>query len=364
MRTVLSPFVSTLVLGLASLTPAVAIAQEATPAVASVVPQEEVVRDLDTVVVSGVVPGPGLWKVSNGEHVLWVLGTLSPLPKRMEWEARGVEKVVSRAQEVMLAPSAEINADVGFFGGLALAPRLIGARRNPDGGRLEDIVPPPDYARWTVLKRRYLGRDGGIEKWRPMFAATKLYQEAVEDVGLRIDGVVSPVVEKLARRHGAILSKPSVEIMIGDPKQALAELRGARIDDLECFGRTLDRVENDLGTLRARANAWAVGDIEGLRALPFTESTACRDAFRSIQAVRQRAGDIKERMDAEWLGEAERALSGNRVTLALLPMRELLSDDGLASVLEARGYVVEAPGEYETGSDADASTAAASAGVE
>src|SRR5687768_1077919 len=39
---------------------------------------------LDTVVVSGKQPGPGLWKVSNDDHVMWVLGTISPLPKRME----------------------------------------------------------------------------------------------------------------------------------------------------------------------------------------------------------------------------------------------------------------------------------------
>ena len=41
------------------------------------------IRDLDTMVVSGVQPGPGLWKVRKGEHTLWILGTVSPLPRRM-----------------------------------------------------------------------------------------------------------------------------------------------------------------------------------------------------------------------------------------------------------------------------------------
>jgi hypothetical protein len=31
-------------------------------------------RVLDTVVVSGVQPGPGLWKVSKDGHALWILG--------------------------------------------------------------------------------------------------------------------------------------------------------------------------------------------------------------------------------------------------------------------------------------------------
>ena len=43
---------------------------------------------LEAVVVTGVQPGPGLWKVSKGEHVLWILGTLSPLPNQMQWDSR------------------------------------------------------------------------------------------------------------------------------------------------------------------------------------------------------------------------------------------------------------------------------------
>ncbi|WP_170288382.1 TraB/GumN family protein [Marilutibacter maris] len=308
----------------------------------------EPVRDLDTIVVSGVVPGPGLWKVGRDGHVLWVLGTLSPLPKKMEWEARDVEQVIAQAQEVMLAPSVSIKADVGFFRGLALAPRLVGARKNPDGKRLRELVPAANYARWQVLKERYIGRDRGVESWRPMFAALKLYEEAVEDTGLRIDDSVSDRVEALAGEHGVTLSKPGVEVVIEDPKQAITEFKQGRIDDLACFDRTLDRLETDLAFMRDRANAWAVGDVEGLRALPYTDQfEACRDAARNIQALRSRAGDLPSQVHAQWLGEAERALSNNAITLALLPMRELLSSDGLAAELRARGYSVQAPGEYE-----------------
>jgi hypothetical protein len=36
---------------------------------------------LETVLVTGEQPGPGLWKVSHGDHVLWILGAQYPLPK-------------------------------------------------------------------------------------------------------------------------------------------------------------------------------------------------------------------------------------------------------------------------------------------
>ncbi|MBB1088029.1 TraB/GumN family protein [Lysobacter sp. SG-8] len=315
------------------------------------------VRDLETLVVSGVQPGPGLWKVSTGSgHVMWVLGTVSPLPRRMEWEAREVGGVIAGAQEVMLAPGIDIDADVGFFGGLALAPRLMRARRSPDGRRLEEVLSPGEYARWSTLKRQYIGGDRGIEKWRPMFAAARLYQEAVEDVGLRTRGVVTPVVEDLARDHGVTVSRPMVELKIEDPKAAISEFSAAEIDDLACFSKTLDRVQDDLGYMRERANAWAVGDIEGLRSIPFQPFEDCEQAWASVQALSDRVGDLRAQRDALWLKEVDRVLANNRVTLALLPMEELFRPDGLAASLQARGYRVEAPGEYDAASPMDAPT--------
>jgi hypothetical protein len=39
--------------------------------------------EIPEVVVSSEQPGPGLWKVSSGDHVLWVFGTIGVLPKHM-----------------------------------------------------------------------------------------------------------------------------------------------------------------------------------------------------------------------------------------------------------------------------------------
>jgi hypothetical protein len=42
------------------------------------------IKDLETLVVTGVQPGPGLWRVSHEGNVLWILGTVSSLPAKME----------------------------------------------------------------------------------------------------------------------------------------------------------------------------------------------------------------------------------------------------------------------------------------
>jgi len=302
------------------------------------------IRDLEPLVVSGIQPGPGLWKVRKGDHTLWVLGTVSPLPRRMEWESREVEQVIAQSQELIEPPAVRIDAKLGFFGRLALAPKAFGARKNPDGQTLQQVVPPEMYARWLVLKRKYMGSDSGVENYRPILAAMELYKEAIEDVGLRQGGVVWPVVEKLAKRHKVPRTETRVTVMIEDPKVALNEFRNARLEDLDCFAKTLERLESDLGTMRERANAWAVGDLESLKALPYTDQNeACIRAAAESDVLRKRTGDIEAQVAARWVGAAEAALAKNTTTFAVLPMRELTRPDGFVARLKAQGYVVEEP---------------------
>ena len=303
------------------------------------------VRNLDSIVITGAQPGPGMWRVGNGDNVLWVLGTMSPLPKNMQWQSRDVENVIARAQEEIRTPALSVGADVGFFRGVMLAPKALGARRNPGDAKLQDVVPAELYARWLVLKKKYMGRDNGVEKWRPMFAAMELYREAIDGAGLSTGGIVGPVLSRAAKAHKLKQTSPTVKIVIKDPKAALSEFRASRLDDIDCFRETLHRIETDLEAMRARANAWAVGDIQALRALPYSDhNEACLKAALHAGVVRKRSSvDVDADLEKQWLAAAEKALANNKVTFAALPMREMLHPDGYISKLQARGYVVEAP---------------------
>ena len=89
-------------LGLSLLIAHPAAAQEAaSPPETTVVTDEEGVIEMDTVVVAGVQPGPGLWKVRHGDHLMYVLGTQSPLPKNITWRSDEVDQVLQLADEVL-----------------------------------------------------------------------------------------------------------------------------------------------------------------------------------------------------------------------------------------------------------------------
>jgi uncharacterized protein YbaP (TraB family) len=308
-------------------------------------PGADGVVELDTMVVAGAQPGPGMWKVSDGERVLWVMGTLTPLPKRMTWLSRDVEEVIASAQEVIEPPGVTVSSGIGTFRSLLLVPSILRARRNPDGQTLDEVLPPELYARWSTLKARYLGRSAKTEGWRPAFAARELYEAAIRQSGLSESGVVGDVVEKAARRHKVKVTSPLVTLKIENPKQAIKEFSSSSLRDLECFAATLARVEGDLPAITTRANAWAVGDIPALRALPYEDhNRTCIETFLQTDLARKRGvDDLPQRVRQAWLDAADKALQENAVSFATLPMSRLLDADGYLAALAAKGYVVEAP---------------------
>lgn len=302
---------------------------------------------LDTVVVSGVQPGPGLWKVSRDGRVLWVLGTLSPLPKRMQWNSTDVEQRVAAAGVLLLPPTVRIEARGAALGGIFLLPSLMKARNNPGKEKLQEVLPPADHARWQVLKARYLGRDRGVEKRRPILAARDLRDKAFERNDLSRRDVVGRVLRRAARKNQVPIEQPSLVLVVEDARAAVKEFANSPVDDLACFRRTLDQVENDLGTLATRANAWALGEIAMLRELPYTDNAqACTDALLQT-GLAQRSGfsELPARIEAAWLAAAEKALATHPESFAVLPMVRVVGASGYLVALEQRGYAVEAPAE-------------------
>ena len=305
------------------------------------------IRTEATVVVTGEQPGPGLWLVRKGGHDLWILGTLNPLPAGMRWQSKQVEQVIANAQEVIRAPRVSFDVKVGFFRGLTLLPSILGARKNPDGKTLQQVVSPESYARWKALKARYIGNDGGVEKWRPLFAAQELYKEAMKKSGLDNAKSVWPVIDKAIETHHPNVTVVKEEIVVKDPKPLLKEFSKTTLDDIACFENTMTRIETDLDAMRARANAWATGDMAALQSLPPAyQWEACSSAITEAGIGKRLGfGDANQKVRAKWMVAAEAALEKNAVTFASLDMKDLAGPNGFLARFKAKGYTVLAPDE-------------------
>ena len=310
------------------------------------------VVDMEAVVVTGVQPGPGMWQATRGGHTLYILGTQSPLPRGMSWDADEARDVLGQAGAVLGSPGVTINADMGFFRVLTLAPSALKAMKNPDGRTLDQVLPPEIYARWSVLKQRYLGRDRGVEKKRPLIAVYELYKAALERNGLREGGVVGPVIDKALKERDLERTSTLLALKIDDPRQAIADFRKEELkpQDLACFNGTLDIIERDLPQIVARANAWAVGDLDALRTMPSgrNQLLACLSAWTQTETARKRGlVDIDVRVRDSWMSAVDKAVAAHPVSFATLSIDELLrGDGGYLAELRQRGYRVQAPDEY------------------
>jgi uncharacterized protein YbaP (TraB family) len=293
---------------------------------------------IDEVEVSGERPGPGLWTVRRGDHTLYLLGTLTPLPGKMIWRSREVERVLANAQ-LFIPERPSVDVKAGPIVAIKLYMQWRRSRENPGGAKLAQVLPPELYARFETLRLKYAPHDSDLEQRRPLLAAAMLYDKAVETAGLKLDGDVAKAVRKLAIKQRVPVA--DIEQKLDDPRGALADLdKISPAAEQACLAATVSRLETDLDAMRVRAQAWAVGDVAALRTQPgVDQETACWGAINSAP----RLAVLRAQFDSLWLNAAVQSLEANKITLAVIPISRLLERGGVLENLQTRGYGVTAP---------------------
>lgn len=298
---------------------------------------------LEKILVVGQRPGPGLWKISKGEHVMWVFGAYTPLPEKMEWRAHEVEARLSQSQEFLSPPSTGIAAG---YSAVSALPFMVGFKNNPDGASLKDVVPAEVYARWLPLKAKYIGENDGIERERPIFASDELFRKGLAYAGLSGNTGIDKKLYDIAKKYNVKTTRTGVTAKIESPVKTIRAFKKSTLNDLACFSRAIERLETDLDAMRARANAWAIGDIAVIESLKFADrDEACSEAVMNsvVADIQPEIRTMKARARESWLAAAEKSLATNKSTFAMLSMKEILDPKGLVAELQARGYTVEKP---------------------
>jgi len=310
----------------------------ALPAQQAAASGSEAAAPIEEVVVEGRHEGPRLWVVRKGDHTLWILGTISPLPKKMVWQPDAVQEALSHAQEVVPAwPSYGIGANPITALRVYIEWRRL--QKPPDHIPLREAVPPALYARVEALKVRYAPHDNKLEQMRPMLAARELLTRALDAAGLAIHNEVQQEVLHLARAAGARIHQD--KLRIDDPVDVLKDVGATPLaGEVACLDSVVTLLETDLTPMQERARAWALGDVDTLRRLPYSgDRTACLTAVSTSERVRK----LITRAEDDWLIAVEDSLTRNPGTLAVQSMDRLLGEKGTLAVLRSRGYSVEGP---------------------
>ena len=320
------------------LAPAVALAQGAGNPGQGVGTDGSYNGEPQEITVVGERAGPRLWRVTNGDHVLWILGTLDPLPKDMIWRSSEVESVLQEVQQVLPSqPAVSVHAGPIMY--VRMFFQLRRMRTIPDGQTLKDWLSPDLYARWAALKVRYRVTDRAIDRQTPVLAAFNLYGRALEASRLLPGPAIENSVLKLARKRNVHVQ--SIPLRVDDPSSVISEWeampRGAQIGCLEAI---VGRLEADLDTIRAQARAWALGDVQTLRKLPYPQELAVCDAAVGM------SGHMRQLIDAAKAQQSlalESALTSGHAALAVRPIYDLFGPDGTLARLKSAGYTIEGP---------------------
>jgi TraB/PrgY/gumN family len=309
---------------------------------------------MEEVVVTGEYPGPGMWQVTHPDHpghTLWIFGEPPLLPAGIRFRSLHVERVASQSQEIIQQVGLTLQPDekVGVFRTLTLVPAALKLRKNPDKATLKELIPPDTYARWLVQKKLYLGRDSGVEKMRPFLVAEKLHDAAIKELQLGLGGAWS-VVWELSEKQKIPVTYPTLGFTFktDDLRGQLKALSREKLDDEECFARTVELTEalSNKQVEAARARAWATGDLAKLQELPPLpdRESSCEQAIVNALAMTTPVpADVRNQMDELWFATAGKALAKNGSTLALVPMSDLLGEHGYLERLRKRGYEILAP---------------------
>jgi len=288
---------------------------------------------LEELVVAGERTGPGMWHVHRGSAHLWVLGSISPLPKGITWRSKQVEQVLASTNLVLVPKPLEIGI-VRILWLLITERSLLMVH---GGKRLKDVMPANSYTRFALQRAKFTRDADKWERFRPIIATAFLQQAAFHQVGLSARLDLGAAVRTLAKKHGVRVEEVKIA-GVGDVLEALKSMPPAT--ENTCVEASLVTIESGLPRLIDRAQAWATGNVERIENLREpAEVDACLAALDSGAA----AGDLIARIRRTWLESMENSLQKGGVTLAVVNMDLLVGRGGLLDALHAQGYEVDAP---------------------
>lgn len=286
--------------------------------------------NVEIVVVTPDHPGPALWHIAKGGSEVWIVATVTPAPKNLEWDKTEIGSLLKGANALLLPPS----ASVGVFEGLWFYMWHMDRLELPDGTTLESTLAEPLRGRFVKARGLAHQDEDRYAKYLPAVGALILESDYLKAIEFS-NREPQKTIEALASRAGVpahvVATYPAMGVIDDVPKlspaanKACVEYALADIDTLSAHGR-------------AAAEAWAVGNLDGIKAnFSETRLDACLSESATYVTLRERA--IRDES-----GAIAAALNKPGKTVAVIPMGFFLRKGGVLDHLRAAGLTVQGPG--------------------
>lgn len=285
---------------------------------------------IETVLVTAKRPGPALWHVVRGQSEVWILATVEPSPSGLKWDTSEVARLLKGAKILLLPPRGQ----VGLFEGTWFLLTGLSTLELPSGTTLEASLREPVKSRF-VAARLALHKDAErYDKYLPAVAAVALESDFWNANGLKFNGA-QRTVERLATQAlvpvRTIAVYSAMDVIHDVPKLSPAA-------NLVCLEDALNDIDTQSVHAAVAAKAWAVGDLDGVKAhYSETRLDACLQQSGVYAALRDKAiSDVANAISG--------ALDKPGKSFAVMPMGIWLRKGGVLERLEAAGLTISGPG--------------------
>ena len=287
---------------------------------------------VEELTVTGMPPGPPLWRVKRGESEVVILGGLTPLPHMLQWSSPRLDRALVGANRLLVPPQDQVR--VTDLPGLALR---MASLRQPLGRKLEADLSPALRERF-VRTREGLGiGPGRYAHWKPAIAGFLLIADFREKYGLST-GKPTTTVMRRAKALGVKI-QPMADISWGAMVKSASVMKAPAHE--ACLTAALNDLDAEAARARPLAKAWAEGDLATVKGgITANLLDQCLLQMASASALLDRG--TRQSVEA-----IDAALAKPGKTVAIIDLKFLLRSGGVLDRLKARGAEVSVPREME-----------------
>lgn len=264
---------------------------------------------------------PPMWRVSDADSEVWLLGTFNVLPENLDWRTIALLWAADRAETIWV----EIEADRPDATEKTMQ-ILSSLGVNPPGVTLTSLLSPEDAARLEEIAGRLGLPMSAVERMRPWQAFLVLNVQFIASQGYDPGSGIQTALLKEGRARGRHV------VFVETVEQQLAVFSALDPETeknlLSIALRDFDAQKEEFGAL---LEAWRAGDAAAIdRLANDTMRTSAPKAYEALIVARNKA----------WAEKIASSMKGSGRTLVVVGAANLVGPDSVPALLRAKGLEV------------------------
>lgn len=266
---------------------------------------------------------PAMWRISDEDSEIWLLGTFHILPPDIKWRSPALEEALNAAETVYF----EVEADTPAAQQRTVQ-ILMAKGYNPPGSKLSDLLGKKDAAKLQAIAQELNLPMAAIDTMRPWQAFLAISVQLIVKQGFDPSAGVDSVLIAEMRAQGRNVRYLET---IDQQLSFFTDLSPESEKNLLVFTlREWDTQKEDITKL---LDAWAMGDVESIdKVMNESMQDLAPEVFETLIVNRNKVW-------AERL--AHTMTTGSGQALVAVGAAHLVGEYSVPTLLEAKGFQVE-----------------------